>query len=111
MLVEFRAAPCEDRPDRRRRAILAFLRDPVLSCRRREDGVCACDLETFLGLTQPTVSHHMQRLVAAGLVSVERRGRWSFYELVSTPFEELAHDLLSYAAAAREATTAGERVH
>ena len=30
--------------------ILEFLREPVQSCCIREDGVCACDLETFLGL-------------------------------------------------------------
>lgn len=61
--------------------IATFLARPIRSCCSREDGVCACDLETFLGLSQPTVSHHMKHLVDAGLVQSERRGRWVYYEL------------------------------
>ena len=43
--------------------------------------VCACDLTGYLGLSQPTVSHHMKLLVAAGLVSAVKRGRWTDYAL------------------------------
>lgn len=43
--------------------------------------VCACDVQTHLGLTQPTVSHHMRVLVDARLVRAERRGRWSYYTI------------------------------
>lgn len=43
--------------------------------------VCACDLEQPTGLSQPTVSHHMKRLVTAGLVQAERHGTWTFYRL------------------------------
>lgn len=43
--------------------------------------VCACDLEQPTGLSQPTVSHHMKRLVTAGLVHAERHGTWTFYRL------------------------------
>lgn len=45
------------------------------------DALCVCHLESQLGLAQPTVSHHLRVLRQAGLVSVERRGTWSFYRL------------------------------
>lgn len=41
-----------------------------------EGTACACHLPTALGITQPTLSHHLRRLREAGLVERERRGRW-----------------------------------
>lgn len=41
--------------------------------------LCACDLTEPVGLSQPTVSHHMKLLVEAGLVEREQRGRWAYY--------------------------------
>ncbi|MDN4478532.1 metalloregulator ArsR/SmtB family transcription factor [Demequina sp. SYSU T00039] len=47
---------------------------------RTEDGTaCACHLPDALGISQPTMSHHMQKLVKAGLVTREQRGRWAHY--------------------------------
>lgn len=43
---------------------------------------CVCDLTEPVGLSQPTVSHHMKQLVDAGLVTREQRGRWAYYTLV-----------------------------
>ena len=43
---------------------------------------CVCDLIEPVGLSQPTVSHHMKLLVDAGLVSREQRGRWAYYRVV-----------------------------
>ncbi len=43
---------------------------------------CICDLVDPVGLSQPTVSHHMKQLVEAGIVTREQRGRWAFYRLV-----------------------------
>ncbi len=80
--------------------ILQFLAEPVESYCTRDDGVCGCDLETYLKLTQPTVSHHMKQLVDAGLVTGERRGRWVYYELVPEALRELATTLEGFAAAA-----------
>lgn len=40
---------------------------------------CACHLPDALGITQPTLSHHMRKLHDAGLVERERRGRWVHY--------------------------------
>jgi len=80
--------------------ILQFLAAPVESYCTRDDGVCGCDLEAYLELTQPTVSHHMKQLVDAGLVTGERRGRWVYYELVPEALRELATTLEGFAAAA-----------
>ncbi len=78
--------------------ILEFLREPVQSCCVRDDGVCACDVEAFLGLSQPTVSHHMKLLVGAGLVAAEKRGRWVYYALESRTFGSLQNFFSRYAA-------------
>ncbi|RAZ32707.1 transcriptional regulator [Microbacterium sp. SMR1] len=43
---------------------------------------CICDLTEPVGLSQPTVSHHMKQLVAAGLITREQRGRWAYYRVV-----------------------------
>jgi ArsR family transcriptional regulator, arsenate/arsenite/antimonite-responsive transcriptional repressor len=46
-----------------------------------DDPVCVCHLTEPLGLTQPTVSHHLKKLLDAGLVEREQRGRWAYYSL------------------------------
>jgi ArsR family transcriptional regulator len=49
-----------------------------------EDGeACLCDLIEPVGLSQPTVSHHMKLLVDAGLVHREQRGKWAYYRVVN----------------------------
>ncbi|GAB2469405.1 ArsR/SmtB family transcription factor [Xylanimonas ulmi] len=40
---------------------------------------CVCDLTEPVGLSQPTVSHHMRLLTEAGLVTREQRGKWAHY--------------------------------
>ncbi len=67
--------------DPTRLAILEFLMEPAQGCCVNDDGVCACDVENLLGMSQPTVSHHMKILQQAGLVNAEKRGRWMFYEI------------------------------
>lgn len=42
---------------------------------------CVCDLTEPLGLSQPTVSHHLKVLLDAGLVSRDKRGVWAYYRL------------------------------
>jgi ArsR family transcriptional regulator, arsenate/arsenite/antimonite-responsive transcriptional repressor len=42
---------------------------------------CVCDLTAPLGLSQPTVSHHMKMLVETGLVDREQRGKWAYYRV------------------------------
>jgi ArsR family transcriptional regulator, arsenate/arsenite/antimonite-responsive transcriptional repressor len=43
--------------------------------------VCICNLVEPLGLSQPTVSHHMKKLLDAGLVEREQRGKWAYFSL------------------------------
>lgn len=53
--------------------------------------VCTCQLTAPLGLSQPTVSHHLRVLREAGLIEVARkRGTWTFYRLVPEAMEQLA---------------------
>jgi ArsR family transcriptional regulator len=54
------------------------------------DAVCQCDLIEPLGLSQPTVSHHMKKLVDAGLVEREQRGKWAYFSLKRDAVEKLA---------------------
>jgi ArsR family transcriptional regulator, arsenate/arsenite/antimonite-responsive transcriptional repressor len=44
--------------------------------------VCACELVETLGLSQPTVSHHLKVMYEAGLLDKERRGTWIYYRIV-----------------------------
>jgi ArsR family transcriptional regulator, arsenate/arsenite/antimonite-responsive transcriptional repressor len=43
--------------------------------------ICICDFTAGLGLSQPTISHHMARLKEAGLVEADKRGIWVYYRL------------------------------
>ncbi len=42
---------------------------------------CTCELTEPLGLSQPTVSHHLKKLAEAGLVTGRRRGVWTYYQV------------------------------
>ena len=52
--------------------------------------VCACELNAPLGLAQPTVSHHLKKLVAAGLLVREQRGVWAYYSIEDAAARRLA---------------------
>jgi ArsR family transcriptional regulator len=43
---------------------------------------CVCDLIEPLGLSQPTVSHHLKVLTDAGLLTREQRGKWAYFSLI-----------------------------
>jgi ArsR family transcriptional regulator len=60
--------------------ILAQTREPV----------CACEFEPALGLSQPTVSHHLKKLTEAGLLDREQRGKWAYFSLRRDAVEKLA---------------------
>lgn len=56
------------------------IRLQILDMLAQRDGqVCVCDLEAALPVKQPTVSHHLKLLRAAGLIDGERRGLWVYY--------------------------------
>lgn len=57
-------------------------------------GVCFCHLEERLGLSKPTVSHHLKVLREAGLIEVVRVGKWSYYRLLPTGIEGVIQDMV-----------------
>ena len=54
---------------------------------------CVCDLTDPVGLSQPTVSHHLKILVDAGLLHREQRGKWAYYRLIPGALDALANVL------------------
>jgi ArsR family transcriptional regulator len=52
--------------------------------------LCTCDVTEPLELSQPTVSHHFKKLAAAGLVTGDRRGTWTYYRVVPEALAGLA---------------------
>ncbi len=68
--------------DPTRRKIVELLRSKgCCSCdlvSAADPGLCVCDLEAKLGLTQPTITHHVQILREAGLISTRKIGRWLY---------------------------------
>ncbi|WP_432488793.1 metalloregulator ArsR/SmtB family transcription factor [Kineococcus sp. SYSU DK018] len=64
---------------------------------------CACDLTEPLGLSQPTVSHHLKVLVEAGLLTRDKRGVWAYYAVVPEALDALAAVLTTTPADGRAA--------
>ena len=53
---------------------------------------CTCDLTDALGLSQPTVSHHLKRLTESGIVYADRKeGPWTYYRVSPTALTGLAN--------------------
>lgn len=52
--------------------------------------VCSCHLPEQLGISQPTLSHHLKKLADAGLVTREQRGRWAHYTAQTDALAALA---------------------
>lgn len=80
--------------DPTRLRIMELLRASGKSCcteiGRDERGLCACDVERAVGLSQAAVSHHMAILVREGLVEAEKRGRWMYYRRNEAALARLA---------------------
>ncbi|TLS46948.1 helix-turn-helix transcriptional regulator [Streptomyces montanus] len=89
------AAPCcpplTERPltageAERTAAMFKALGDPVrlrlfsLVASHEGGEACVCDISD-VGVSQPTVSHHLKKLKAAGLLTSERRGTWVYYRV------------------------------
>ncbi len=62
---------------------------------REEGEACVCDLTEPLGLTQPTISHHLKILVDAGIFTRDKRGVWAYYALVPEAMDALSAILSS----------------
>jgi len=52
--------------------------------------ICACDLPQILGRKQPTVSHHLKLLMAAGVIDREQRGKWAWFRLRPGALDEIS---------------------
>lgn len=93
------AGPLETEEARRLAAALKTIADPArlqllsLIQAQPEGEACVCHLTEPLGLSQPTVSHHLKVLRDAGLVERERRGSWAYYRVLPEPLAAL-RDLL-----------------
>jgi ArsR family transcriptional regulator len=87
--------PDVDRDQARRMAEVAkALGDPVrlelVDVLRKHAGkVCVCELVPLFELSQPTVSHHLKVLRAAGIVGSERQGLWAYYYVIPDALGEL----------------------
>jgi ArsR family transcriptional regulator, arsenate/arsenite/antimonite-responsive transcriptional repressor len=76
-------------------AVLKVIAEPTrlrllsIVAAQAEGEACICDLTDPVGLSQPTVSHHMKLLVEAGLLEREQRGKWAYYRLVPGALDAL----------------------
>jgi len=67
------------------------LRVQALDVLRRSDRqVCQCELLALFGIGQSLLSHHMRKLLDAGLVDVERRHKWAYYTVNPDALKELS---------------------
>ena len=48
---------------------------------RTTEPICVCDFTAAFDLGQPTVSHHLAKLKAAGFIDSFKRGVWAFYRI------------------------------
>lgn len=86
-------------PAERLAATFKALADPArvkllsLIAAARDGEACICDLTAPLGLSQPTVSHHMKLLVDTGLVSRQQRGKWAYYRIQRDALDRVAQDV------------------
>jgi ArsR family transcriptional regulator, arsenate/arsenite/antimonite-responsive transcriptional repressor len=92
------AAPLDEASAEELAVLLKALADPVrlrvVSIVAAAGGeVCACDLPALVGRSQPTVSHHLSQLVAAGVLDREQRGRWAWFRLRRSRLTALAEAL------------------
>jgi ArsR family transcriptional regulator len=67
---------------------------------------CVCHLATPIGLSQPTVSHHLKLLYDAGLLAREKRGTWVYYRVVLERLETLRRVLATRSRRPRKAVRA-----
>jgi ArsR family transcriptional regulator, arsenate/arsenite/antimonite-responsive transcriptional repressor len=55
-----------------------------------DEPVCVCNLVEPLGLSQPTISHHVKKLFDAGLLERVEQGKWAYYSLNADAVRTLA---------------------
>jgi len=58
--------------------------------------LCACNILNSLSITQPTLSHHMDILLEANIITKVRKGNKTIYQLNKEMFNELAIYLIVF---------------
>jgi ArsR family transcriptional regulator, arsenate/arsenite/antimonite-responsive transcriptional repressor len=77
-------------------SMLRVLADPArlrlvsMIAAQPEGEACVCNLVDPVGLSQPTVSHHLKVLTEAGILDREQRGRWAYFTLRPGALERVA---------------------
>jgi|SRR5215831_3472087 len=79
--------------DPTRLKILRLLKQRGCCSIGKGEGMCACDIEEQIHLSQPTISHHMAVLTRAGLVQAEKQGLWMWYRRNEKALRALARSL------------------
>jgi ArsR family transcriptional regulator, arsenate/arsenite/antimonite-responsive transcriptional repressor len=79
--------------DPTRRKILQALKAKDACSLGKGTGLCACDIEEKVRVTQPTISHHMAILQKAGLVESKKQGQWRWYRRNEGAIREFAKTL------------------
>lgn len=104
------ALPADDAV--RMAGVFKALADPVrlriFSDIASHDGgeACVCDIAD-VGVSQPTVSHHLKKLREAGLLTSERRRTWVYYKVIPGALEPLAAILAPHLADIPSRATGG----
>lgn len=73
------------------KAVAEPARLQLLSLIRSQGEACACNLNDPVGLSQPTVSHHLKVLTDAGLIIREQRGQWAWFRADEERLRDLGH--------------------
>ncbi|MDO9485551.1 MAG: metalloregulator ArsR/SmtB family transcription factor [Actinomycetota bacterium] len=60
---------------------------------RPDNQACVCDLTGPVGLSQPTVSHHLKVLTDAGILQREQRGTWAWFSINDSRLQQIAQAL------------------
>jgi ArsR family transcriptional regulator len=90
------ASPLSEQDADRLAGVLKVVADPTrlrllsLIASSADGEVCVCDLTAPLGLSQPTISHHLKVMAGVGLVERDKRGVWAYYRIVPGALTGLA---------------------
>jgi ArsR family transcriptional regulator len=60
-----------------------------------DGGACVCDMTGPVGLSQPTVSHHLKILTTAGFLTRSKRGTWAYFRLVPGALDRVSQLLVA----------------
>ena len=75
--------------------VVKALADPtrlrIVDCLRKSapEAVCQCELAPLFEMSQQALAKHLQVLVRAGVIGMERRGLWTYYFVLPDALEEL----------------------